>query len=84
MIWAKRLMLKMLKAEHLELNRLLASRDSQVVKGLVERHWSPDIDDRMVWPRVYTAAEQSGVMHKGWKLRFLMYYWAGVKEENWD
>ncbi|NIN68908.1 MAG: hypothetical protein GTO63_30315 [Anaerolineae bacterium] len=80
----RKLMLRLLKADHQALEGLLESRDSRIVQSSVVRNWSPDIDDRNIWPRVYAEAETRGVEARGWKLRFLMYYWAGVQNGDWD
>lgn len=76
--------LRLLGADHLELANLLMSGDSTLVKDILRRCWSPDVDDRIIFSRVYAEAEAKGVEARGWKLRFLMYYWAGVFDGEWD
>lgn len=88
LLWLRKLILKLLKADYQDLDSLLHSPDGDKIRQIVDQvcGQSPFLlldDERPLIERSYGQAQRSKVDVNGYKLRFLCEYFVGKKQGHW-
>lgn len=88
LLWLRKALLKLLKADYAKLDEILHSADGDRVRECVEQvcKESPFLildDERPLIERSYGAAQRRKIAHNGYVLRFLVEYHVGKKQGRW-
>lgn len=82
----RKLLLKLLRAEHKELEDWLSAHDSCLAKEAFDEEFKGfplQEDERMYLERAYNKAQSRGCRLSGYELRFILYYHLGHMRRKW-